>query len=178
SRLTSFAIFATGIWLCGLEIVRLNRDPAVLVVALLASSLLLQFWTAIGRGLVQRALSGTAVLLLPIAIASALVLVVPFATTVPSALESTAGLSLALLGTCKAILAACASSSGGPVAQQRDALTRARTWLQRQLRSETPHIQDDALPWLEALGLGSDIKRWRARTGRSVPAARVQEEWG
>jgi len=178
SRLTSFAIFAAGIWLCGREIVNLNREPIMLVVALIASSLLLQFWTAIGRGLVQRALWGTAVLLLPLAIAAAIVLLAPFATAAPAGADAAAGLSLALLGTCKAILAACATSGGSPAMQQRDALARARAWLQGQLRSETPRIQDDALPWLEALGLGSDIKRWRTRTGRSAPAVRAQEEWG
>lgn len=185
SRLTSFALFVTGIYFAIQETVRLHRQPAVLAITLIAASILFTTWPdRITREAVRAALRNALFLLIPLAIFTAIVVAVHFAAPTPPGFFASAGMSLAFLGTYKAML--------GNSAPRVDAqLARARNWLRRELASPTPRLRDDAIPWLNALGLQADIARWRRRnpaaespfrsgqwTGNSPPEAEEELEIG
>jgi hypothetical protein len=157
SRLTSFALFAAGIYFALQETVRLHREPAVLGLALIVASMLFSIWpNRIAREAVRSALPNALFLLIPLAIFAATVVAVHFAAQMPPGFFASAGMSLVFLGTYKAML--------GSSAPREDArLGRARNWLRRELKSPTPRLRDDAIPWLYALGLQEDIARWQHR---------------
>jgi hypothetical protein len=139
------------------EAVRLHREPAVLGVTLIAASLLFTIWPdRITREAVRSSLHNALFLLFPLAIFTAIVVAVHFAAQMPPGFFGSAGMSLALLGTYKAMLANSASRGDAQ-------LGRARNWLRRELKSPTPRLRDDAIPWLNALGLQDDIARWQRR---------------
>jgi hypothetical protein len=157
SRLTSFALFVTGIYFALQETVRLHREPAVLVVTLIAASMLLSMWPdRIIREAVRSSLRNALFLLIPLAIFTAIIVAVHFAAQMPPGFFASAGMSLAFLGTYKAMLANSAWRGDAR-------LDRARNWLRRELKSPTPRLRDDAIPWLNALGLQGDIARWKRR---------------
>jgi hypothetical protein len=157
SRLTSFALFAAGIYFALQETVRLHREPAVLVVTLIAASMLFNIWpSSITREAVRSSLHNALFLLIPLAIFTAIAVAVHFAAPIPPGFFASSGMSLAFLGTYKAMLANSASRGDAQ-------LGRARNWLRRELESPTPRLRDDAIPWLNALGLQGDIARWQRR---------------
>jgi hypothetical protein len=47
-------------------------------------------------------------------------------------------------------------------------LARIRRYAQRELKKQTPRLDDRWIPHLLALGLASDIERWRAESGRML----------
>lgn len=182
SRLTSFALFAAGIYFAFQETVRLHRAPAVLGVTLIAASMLFNIWPdSITREAVRSSLYNALFLLIPLAVFTAIIVAVHFVTQMPPGFFASAGMSLAFLGTYKATLANSASRGDAQ-------LGRARNWLRRELQSPTPRLRDDAIPWLHALGLQDDIARWQRRnqTGESRfrstqwtgnPPPEPDEEW-
>lgn len=157
SRLTSFVLFLTGIYFALQETVRFHREPAVLVATLIAASLLFNLWPhSITREAVRSSLRNALLLLIPLAIFTAILVAVHFVAPMPPGFFASAGMSLAFLGTYKAILANSAPRGDAQLA-------RARDWLRRELTSPTPRLRDDAIPWLNALGLHRDIARWQRR---------------
>lgn len=106
SRLTSFALFAAGIYFALQETARLHREPAVLGVTLIAASMLFSIWpNRINREAVRSSLRNALFLLIPLAIFTAILVVVHFAAQMPPGFFASAGMSLAFLGTYKAMLA-------------------------------------------------------------------------
>jgi hypothetical protein len=157
SRLTSFALFAAGIYFALQETARLHREPAVLALTLIAASMLFNIWPdRTTREAVRSSLRNALFLLIPLAIFTAIIVAVHFAAQMPPGFFASAGMSLALLGTYKAMLANSAPRGDAQLA-------RARNWLRRELKSPTPRLRDDAIPWLNALGLQADIARWQRR---------------
>jgi hypothetical protein len=157
SRLTSFALFITGIYFAIQETVRLHRQPAVLAVTLIAASMLFTIWPyELTREAVRTSRRNALFLLIPLAIFTAIVVAMHFATLTPPGFFASAGMSLAFLGAYKAMLANSAPRGDAQLA-------RARNWLRRELQSPTPRLRDDAIPWLHALGLQADIARWQCR---------------
>jgi hypothetical protein len=172
SRLTSFALFATGIYFAIQETVRLHREPVVLAVTLVAASMLFALWPArITREAVRSSLRNALFLLIPLAIFAAIVVAVHFAWSMPPGFFASAGMSLAFLGTYQALLANSASRGDAR-------LGRARNWLRRELQSPTPRLHDDAIPWLNALGLQGDIARWQRRNPAAEPHFRSTQWTG
>ena len=182
SRLTSFALFAAGIYFALQETVRLGREPAVLGVTLIAASMLVSIWPdSLTREAVRSSLRNALFLLLPLAIFAAILVAVHFAAQMPPGFFASAGMSLAFLGTYKAMLANSAPRGDAQ-------LGRARHWLRRELKSPTPRLRDDAIPWLHALGLQDDIARWQRRNQTAEsrfhstqwtgnPPPEPEEEW-
>jgi len=187
SRLTSFLLFATGIYIAVQESVRLGREPAVLAAALIAASILTQMWPRnLARHAIRTSLRGTLLLLIPLLLAFAVVVCVHFIAPLPPGVFGSVGLALILLAAYKAILAGSATRDSAAMRP----LVRARNWLRNELKSATPRLRDEHIPWLTALGLGSDIDRWRRRnqTAESrfasgtywtgTPPAEEEEAWG
>ena len=160
SQLTSFLLFIAGLFIAIQESVRLNREPAVFGAALISASILTSLWPRnLARNAIRTSLPATLLLLIPLLVAFAVIVEVHFAPPLPPGVYGSVGLALALFGTYKAILAASATRDS---AEMRP-LVRARTWLRGELRSATPRLRDEQIPWLTALGLGKDVERWRRR---------------
>lgn len=160
SRLTSFLLFVTGIYIAVQESVRLGREPAVLFAGLIAASFLTQVWPRnLTRNAVRTSLRAALLLLVPLLLAFAAVVYVHFAASMPPGVFGSVGFALMLLAAYKAILAGSATRDD---AEMRP-LVRARAWLRNELKSATPRLRDEQIPWLTALGLGSDVDRWRRR---------------
>ena len=153
SKLTSFAIFITGIYFCFQEVVRMEREPVIVAAALIFSSMLFSMWpSSLCRYAIRNSVSRVLWLLLPLAIITAAVITIHFAGEVPPTYFGSAGFSVAMLGLYKAILASSATRGDGRLA-------RARNWLRNQLASATPHLRPDALPWLNALYLQREVEK-------------------
>jgi len=188
SRLTSFALFITGIYFAFQETVRLGHEPVVIAATLICCSMIFSIWpSSIARAVTRESIAGTLLLLIPLVILTAIVIAIHFAGEVPPGYFASAGLSLAFLGTYKAILAGSATRDSPEIAR----FARARRWLRNELKSNTPRLRDDAIPWLNALGLSGDIDRWRRRnqtaesrfassgwTGNLPPEPEEDEDWG
>ncbi|MEA2491352.1 MAG: hypothetical protein QOH21_3144 [Acidobacteriota bacterium] len=154
SKLTSFALFAGGIYLLLLETVRYQREPALLAGGLIFTSMLTSVWPNLTvRRALRDQLRWALVLLVPALVCTAAMVFVYIATERPPGLYAAAGLSLMLLATYKAVLAATATREPAPVRQRLRDLTRARTFLRAELKREHPRVHADAAPWLQALGL-------------------------
>jgi len=160
SRYTSLAIFLTGIYFAFQEVVRLNREPAVVFAAVMCCAMLYNVWpSTLSRWGLRNSLLNALWLLVPIALMFAIMIVILFAPEIPPGYFAASGLSLALLGAYKGILASSATRDTRETAR----LARARRWLKEQLKNPTPQLRDDAIPWLHALELQSDIRRWQKR---------------
>jgi hypothetical protein len=157
SRATSFAMIAAGLFLSIQELVRYNREPAMLFATLMASVMLYSIWPdSITREAVRGSLRNALFLLIPLAIFTGIAVAAHFAASTPPGFYASAGMSIAFLGAYKAILANNAPRGDGR-------LIRARNWLRNELKSPTPRLRDDTIPWLNALGLQRDIARWKQR---------------
>jgi hypothetical protein len=190
SKLTSFALFAGGVYLLLQETIRYQREPALLFAALIFSSGLSGLWPdSLVRSAVRNRLRWSLVLLLPALIATAALALACVILEQPPGVYAAAGLALVLLATYKAILAAGATREPRAVRQRLAELSRARDWFRAELRQDHPRLRDDAIPWLEALGLQRDLRRWRrahtAEPSRFVtggwtgnPPPRNEEAWG
>jgi hypothetical protein len=185
SKLTSFAIFAGGVYLLLQETIRYQHEPALLVAALVFSSSLSSIWPdVVVRTAIRNRLRWSLLLLIPALIATAAMAFAYAALEQPPGVYGAAGLSLLLLATYKAMLAANATRAPRTARQRLAELARARTWFRAELRRDHPRLRDDVIPWLEALGLRPDINRWRRRfpktgggwTGVAPPHA--DEGWG
>lgn len=169
SRLTSFVIFAYGLYLLVWDVARHHDEPILFFAALVASSMLTSIWPDnFTRMMVRNTLWAVLIPLVPIALVSALVLAVNLAGQTPPSLEASVGFALVMLAVTKASLAASGTRDSRTALQRRRELVRARRWFQQELRSEHPRIRDDQIPWLEALGL-------RMRGARRVEE---EEDWG
>jgi hypothetical protein len=154
SRLTSFAIFAYGFYLLVLDLARHQQAPVLIAGALIGSSMLTSLWPdGFTRLMVRNTLWAVIIPLIPIALASAIILGINIAVQEPFAPEATLGFSLVFLAVAKAALAASATRDPRTSLQRRAELLRARRWFQQELKSEHPRIRDDQRPWVEALGL-------------------------
>jgi hypothetical protein len=92
SQLTSFAIFAAGVWLLVLEIARYHREPVMLGVGLIASSMFLQMWpNKIVRAAVADSLVWAVLALIPPALMFGVIAVVHLALEVPPGVYASAG---------------------------------------------------------------------------------------
>jgi hypothetical protein len=112
SKFTSFLIFAAGIYLLGLDLARHNHEPIVFAATLISSSMLLSIWPDSSVASAIRNSVGWALLLLiPVALATAIIVFINFASEIPSSAYASTGLNLALLGTVKAVIAASAPRS-------------------------------------------------------------------
>jgi len=157
SRLTSFALIGVGLVVGIQELVRYNREPAMLFATLMASVMLYNIWPdSITREAVRGSLLNAPFLLIPLAIFTGIAVAAHFAASTPPGFYASAGMSIAFLGAYKAILANNAPRGDGR-------LIRARNWLRNELKSPTPRLRDDEIPWLNALGLQRDIARWKQR---------------
>lgn len=150
SKLTSFAIFITGVYFAFQEVVRYDRAPVVVATGLMGCVLLYNIWPASAiRSALYNSLAPSLFLLIPLAIMAALMIALPLKT--PAGIYACGGLAAMLLGTYKATLASSATRGSREFAQ----LARARRWLKEELKSPAPRIRQDAKPWLAALGLKS-----------------------
>src|ERR1051326_7411926 len=169
SRLTSFAIFAFGLFLLVRDLMDHPQAPVLLAAALIGSSMLTSVWPDnMTRTMVRNSLWAAVIPLFPIALATAIVLGVTIAVQEPLAPEAVLGFALVFLGVAKAALAASATRDPRTSLQRRAELVRARRWFQQELKSEHPRIREDQRPWVEALGL-------RMRGG---PQPGDDEDWG
>lgn len=115
SRLTSFAIFLAGVALLAMESLRLGREPAALAAALIAASVLTRLWPDdLARIVVRARPAGMLVMLVPIALAMAVIVAINVAGELPLGIYAASGLSLVMLAVVKAVLAAHATR--GPAA--------------------------------------------------------------
>jgi len=171
SKLTSFAIFITGIYFCFQEVVRMGREPVIVAAALIFSSMLFSIWPAsLCRYAIRNSLSKVLWLLLPLAITTLAVITIHFTGEVPPTYFGSAGFSVAMLGLYKAILASSATRGDSRLA-------RARNWLRNQLTSATPHLRPDALPWLHALDLQREVAKsnWAGKHPQAFADDDVEE---
>lgn len=160
SKLTSFLLFIAGLLIAIQESVRLGREPAVFGAALISASILTSLWPRnLARNAIRASLVATLLLLIPLILAFAVIVEVHFAAAMPPGVYGSVGLALALVATYKAILAGSATRDSAAMRP----LIRARTWLRNELKSATPRLRDEHIPWLLALGLGRDVERWRRR---------------
>jgi hypothetical protein len=178
SRGSTFLLFVAGLYVAGMESVVLQREPIVLVAALVFSSMMYSFWPSVAGSLVRKSAKWTLLLLVPVVLATALIFFVPFAAELPPGVYAFGGMSIMLLAACKGIFAASATRGASAGLQDRAGLADAREFLRAQLRGETPHIAEETLPWLDALDLRREVERWQKRTGRNIPPMRPAEEWG
>ncbi|HEV7768044.1 MAG TPA: hypothetical protein VGQ76_23780 [Thermoanaerobaculia bacterium] len=127
SRLTSFALFAGGIALLVLDLVRTGREPALLAVALIASSMVMGVFPAL---LVRRGMRHTPAaalwLLVPILLVTAVIGFVHLSAPVPIGIYASAGLSLVLFSTIHAHIATSAPRDAGDALRRRCEIARAR----------------------------------------------------
>lgn len=168
ARLTSLAMFAAGIWLCGLEIVRFHREPVMLAAGLVLSSGTNGWPDGWVRSLIVRSRWWMLVMLAPAVVYTAAIFFSAFAAEMPPGVYGSAGFSLMLLAACKAVFDSTTARPPRAVRIRRAELAHARAWLQRELKSPTPRLDPDAGPWLLALGL---------RVPPQLQAAR-EENWG
>lgn len=168
SRLTSFAIFVYGMYLLVHDLALHPQAPFMLAAALIGSSMLTSIWPDnFTRMMVRNSLGAVLIPLIPIAIASALIVGVNLAVQEPPGAEASLGLSLVFFAVAKASLADSGTRDPRTSLQRRAELVRARNWFATELKSEHPRIREDQRPWVEALGL---------RMKGVSPA--IEEDWG
>ena len=154
SRLTSFLLFVYGFYMLVWDLARHPGAPYMLAAALIISSMLTSLWPDnLTRMLVRNSLWAAAIPLLPIAIATLLVLGIHLAIQIPPGLEASVGFSAVLLSVGKAALAASGTRDPRTSLQRRAELVRARRWFAAELRNEHPRIREEQWPWVSALGL-------------------------
>jgi len=154
SRYTSLAIFLTGAYFAFQETVRYHRAPVALAAALIASAMLFSIWpSGVLRDAMRDSLKPSLFLLIPLAIMTAVVIAIHFASEAPPGIFAGAGSSVMLLGTYKAILASCATRGSSEIAQ----LGRARPLAAK--RVEEPHAT-------RSRGRAAVAGRPRSATGR------------
>lgn len=189
SKLTSFALFAAGMYLLFREIVEYQHEPILAFASLMAASALTSIWPdAAARAAIQSSLRWTIVLFIPLALTVALIVIVHAVLESPPGFYGSAGLVLVMLAVYKAILASSATRVPRDARQRYAELANVRAWMQRELRSEHPRLRDDLIPWIYALGLRSDLNRWRRRyptqasrfgtSGWSGTEPKIDEYWG
>ena len=171
-RFFSLALFGAGAGLVAIESAAIDRNPVTLVATLAGCALL-----AAVR-IVPDARRGSLLLLVPAILATLAVAGIQLMTDLPPGVSASIGVSLAFLGAYNAILSSSATR-GKDYAR----LAKARRWLRKELRSANPHLRDDMIPYLHALGLEHDLTRWRRRHQRSahfsgVAGPEVEEDWG
>lgn len=82
------------------------------------------------------------------------------ALTIPQHLLTLTGLASVAVGFVDLIFGTARYRSGREWMEMRRRLVRARQWMEEQLRSERPQLEDAWFPYLLAFGLGSHIDRW------------------
>jgi hypothetical protein len=154
SRLTSFAIFASGIYTLIFNLKESPSQPLLIFAALVGSSMATAFWPdATTRILLRSTIWAVFLPLIAIVIATAIVFAINLAPQSPLSVYGAGGLALVMVAVCKAGLAASATRESRAAMQRRAELVRVRRFLRREVRSEHPRLRDDIGPYLAALGL-------------------------
>lgn len=147
-------LFAAGVWLAGLEVVRHHREPGVIAAGLvLGSALAGGFPGSFVRRLIARSRWWSLTLLIPVAVATAAIAAIHLAPDIPPTYLASSGFSLMMLATCKSVFDSTASHASPEVRDRRAELARARRWLRTELRNPNPRLTPDFTPYLFALGL-------------------------
>jgi hypothetical protein len=182
SKFTSFVLFAGGMALLVMEIAKNQREPILMFGALVCCSTLMSLWPdSAARYGISNSLRWSVVLLIPLAVVTAIVWGALLLLAEPPGVYGAAGFSLVFFALYKAIVAASAPRAPAD-------LLRARNWLRAELKSERPRLRDEMIPWLSAVGLSSDVDRWKRRAqaepsrfftgGWSGTYRETEEEWG
>lgn len=81
-------------------------------------------------------------------------------SSLPVGMATLVGLGLGLSAVWSSTLALMRSRDRGPALARRRQLAALRLAFRDELRTQQPRLEDAWLPWLVALGLGSQVERW------------------
>jgi hypothetical protein len=165
SSLLTVPLLLLGMWASFGQVTLLERDHdfvPILIVNTLALGLIVAWpkrWWHAGR--VKRGL------LLPLVLLAALFFSLHFTINRPYPAQMWAGSAICILAyyLAQLINSRLPSHERGRIVRD---LMRIRRYAQGELKKQTPRLHDRWVPHLLALGLGSDIERWRDESGRML----------